>query len=481
MNEEETIKAAGVDEAAADANISQEVPFKDYFMVSLTSGLGYGFDAYAVNIYGLVLPAIAASLGASASLMGFIGSIQLTGYMLGTIIFGVAADKFGRKDTLGASILLYGVTTTLGGLSHNIPFFAAMRFLTGLGGAGELAVGAPYTAEMWPAKFRAIGTGGIIFSLYSLGYITAGLGALYILPRFGWEWAFIIAIVPAIGVFAMRLLLQESVRYVIQRTDNKVAAAKALAEAEHGDNARDRVKAIDEIARQGGNVDEKLWHVPGLTGPGEKMWDIPGVKKRIGIGWLLYTANAVGYWSLSVFLTTVLINQYGLSPSRAIVYAIGFYVVQFFFSFLGTGLADWLGRRPIGILGAVIMMIVTVFAATAEELNQFMIWGALMIAMLGWLWAVGDTYIAELFPTRIRGSAFGISIGGGRAVAIFAPFLVGIGIDTFGGATIPFLITAGLWVMTIIGYAIGPETAGKELEEIEAEMVRAEAEMVRAG
>jgi len=203
------------------------------------------------------------------------------------------------------------------------------------------------------------------------------------------------------------------------------------------------------------------------------MWDIPGVKKRIGIGWLLYTANAVGYWALSVFLTTILINQYGLSPSRAIVYAIGFYVVQFFFSFLGTGLSDWFGRRPIGILGAVIMMIVTVFAATAETLNQFMVWGALMIAMLGWLWAIGDTYIAELFPTRIRGSAFGISVGGGRVLAIFAPFLVGLGIDTFGGATIPFLITAGLWVMTIIGYAIGPETAGKELEEIEAEMVRA--------
>lgn len=147
-------------------------------MVSLASGLGYGFDSYAVNIFGIILPAITASLGASASLMGLIGSIQLIGYTIG-------ADKFGRKDTLGASILLYGATTTLGGLSHNIPFFAAMRFLTGVGRAGELAVGAPYTAEMWPARFRAIGVGGIIFSLYSLGYILAGLAALFIVPRYG--------------------------------------------------------------------------------------------------------------------------------------------------------------------------------------------------------------------------------------------------------------------------------------------------------
>ena len=141
-------------------DLGRKVPFKDYFLVSLASGLEYGFDAYAVNIYGIILPVITASLGASASTMGLIGSIQLVGYTLGTIGFGIAADRFGRKDTLGATILLYGATTTLGGLSHNLPFFASTRFLTGVGGAGELAVGAPYTAEMWPARFRAIGVGG---------------------------------------------------------------------------------------------------------------------------------------------------------------------------------------------------------------------------------------------------------------------------------------------------------------------------------
>ena len=445
-------------------DVSQKVPFKDYFMVSLASGLGYGFDAYAVNIYGIILPAITASLGASASLMGLIGSIQLVGYTIGTIGFGIAADKFGRKDTLGASILLYGATTTLGGLTHNLPFFAAMRFLTGVGGAGELAVGAPYTAEMWPARFRAIGVGGVIFSLYSLGYILAGLAALFIVPRYGWEWTFIIAIVPAVAVFLMRMLLQESVRYVIENTEDKFAAARELEHAQASGGSHDRAQSVREIQKRAGANGRS-----GRRG-GHTFWTIPGVKKRIGIGWLIYTANAVGYWSLTVFLTTFMVDTFGASPTEAIKYAIAFYVAQFFFAYIGTGLADWIGRRPAGCIGAAVMIVSTVMAAKADSLSTFLVFGAVMIATLGWLWGVGDTYISELFPTSIRGSAFGVSVGGGRVLSIFAPFLVGAGIETFGGATVPFLITAGLWVLTIVGYLLGPETRGRELEEITATM-----------
>jgi MFS transporter, putative metabolite:H+ symporter len=459
---------AYAERSEADSQISsdvgRQVPFKDYFMVSLASGLGYGFDAYAVNIYGIILPAITASLGASASLMGLIGSIQLVGYTIGTVGFGIAADRFGRKDTLGASILLYGATTTLGGLSHNIPFFAAMRFLTGVGGAGELAVGAPYTAEMWPRKVRAIGVGGVIFSLYSLGYILAGLAALYIVPRYGWEWTFIIAIVPAIGVFLLRMLLQESVRYVIENTEDRFEAARALEQVQTSDRSQDRARSVRDI--------QKRTRRRARAGNGWRFWNIPGVKRRIGIGWLIYTANAVGYWGLTVFLTTFITDKFGASATDAIKYAIMFYVAQFFFAYIGTGLADWIGRRPAGVIGAAVMIISTLLAASTESLSTFLVFGTLMIATLGWLWGVGDTYISELFPTSIRGSAFGVSVGGGRVVSILAPFLVGAGIDVFGGATVPFLISAGLWVLTIVGYALGPETRGRELEEITATMAR---------
>ena len=69
-----------------------------------------------------------------------------------------------------------------------------------------------------------------------------------------------------------------------------------------------------------------------------------------------------------------------------------FYVAQFFLSFIGTALSDFIGRRPAGIMGALIMIACTIMASTAESLGTFLVYGALMVGMLGWLWGIGDTY-----------------------------------------------------------------------------------------
>ena len=117
------------------AQITKAAPatFKQALFVAVTAGLGYGFDSYAVNIYGLVLPEIKKTLHITDAQAGYIGSIFLLGYTIGTAGFGFAADRWGRKTTLGASILLYGVTTALAGLTTNIAAFTGLRFLTGVG------------------------------------------------------------------------------------------------------------------------------------------------------------------------------------------------------------------------------------------------------------------------------------------------------------------------------------------------------------
>ncbi len=413
------------------AKAELKIPFREALLVAIAAGLGYGFDAYAVNIFGMLGPTLAKDLDISIKTIGLIGSIFLVGYTIGTVGFGILADRIGRRDALGWSIILYGLTTALGGLTKNLYLFTGLRFLTGVGGAGELAVGAPYTAEMWPRKVRALGTGGIMFSLYSAGYIFAGIAVLWIVPRYGWQATFIFAIVPAVLVFALRRMIQESVRFQHARAE----IAKRLKET-------------------------------GIKHPRVNIWSIPGARKRIMIGWLLYIPNACGYWGITVFLTIFMVQKFHVTPAQAIFYAVCFYVVQFFLSYVGTGLSDWIGRRPAGILGALIMIACTVVAATADNLDSFLVWGSIMIGMLGWLWGISDTYMSEFFRTTLRGTGFGIMVGGGRLVSIFAPYAVGLGIATYG-PTAPFLATSGLWILTIIGYLLGPETAGRELEEVQ--------------
>ena len=249
----------------------QVIPFKQALLVALAAGLGYGFDLYAVNIFGMLSPLMVDELNISVTAIGAIGSLFLVGYTLGTIFFGYLADRIGRRNSLRFSIVLYGTTTVLGGLVSNLYSISALRFLTGIGGAGELAVGAPYTAEMWPPKYRAIGTGGIMFSLYSLGYIVAAVAALVIVPHYGWRWAFIFAAVPAALVLWPRNVVQDLPRF----------------------------KEAQEM--------EKRLELEGKTRVKESIWKIPGAKRRIVVGWLLYTANACGYWGFMYFLTTFMI------------------------------------------------------------------------------------------------------------------------------------------------------------------------------
>ncbi len=408
------------------------IPFKDALLVALAAGLGYGFDSYAVNIFGMLIPTMSEDLGISIKAMGVVGSIFLVGYTLGTVLFGYLADRMGRRNALRFSILLYGGTTVLGGLVSSIYSIAALRFLTGVGGAGELAVGAPYTAEMWPAKYRAIGTGGIMFSLYALGYIVAAGTAILIVPHYGWRWAFIFAAVPLTAlVFWLRSFVGDSPRFV---------------------------EAQEEM--------ERIVQAKGAERPRESIWSIPGAKRRLFIGWLLYVANTCGYWGITFFLTTFMVQKFDLTIGESLFYAMMFYVAQIFLSFIGTALSDFIGRRPAGILGALIMIVVTIMASTADTLPVFLVYGAAMIGMLGWLWGIGDTYLSEFFRTSLRGTGFGIMVGGGRAVSIFAPFLVGWGITEYG-PTVPFLATSALWLLTIVGYFLGPETAGRELEEVQ--------------
>lgn len=400
--------------------------FRQALFVALTAGLGYGFDSYAVNIYGLVLPEIKKTLHITDTQAGYIGSIFLLGYTIGTIGFGMAADRWGRKTTLGASILLYGITTSLAGLTTNVAAFTGLRFLTGVGGAGELAVGAPYTAEVWPAKTRAIGVGGVIFSLFSLGYVLAAAVALVLVPRFGWQSAFIVAVIPAILLFIVRQGITESHRHT----------------------------AVQAKVRSGT--------------PRPRLWQLPGVRRRLAVGWLIYTANAVGYWGMTLFLTTYIVTKFHASSLDAIRYGLVFFLLQVVFVYAGTALADWVGRRPSAILAAVIEIVSATLAATADSLAEYQVYAAISIATLGWLWGVGDTYISELFPTVLRATGFGIAVGGGRIVSIAAPTVVGWGITHYGLQT-PYLVLAGLWILTIIGYLLGPETKGKELDDLVGE------------
>ena len=128
---------------------------------------------------------------------------------------------------------------------------------------------------------------------------------------------------------------------------------------------------------------------------------------------------------MTLFLTTYIVKRFHASPIEVIRYALVFFLLQAMFVYLGTALADWVGGHPSAIIAALIEVVATILAATSDPLGEYQVFGAVATATLGWLWGVGDTYVAELLPTILRGNGFGIAVGGGRIVWIAAPTVIG--------------------------------------------------------
>jgi putative MFS transporter len=430
---------AAPDSAAAPDAFHPDRVTKAAFIVALSAGLGYMFDAYVVNVYSFVLPLIQKGFHTTPGVLGTVASILLTGYMLGTFLFGYLADKLGRKPTLNLSIITYALTSVISGVAGSLGLFAVLRFFTGLGGAGEIAVGVPYTTEVYPTRQRAHGAGGLVFSLYAVGALIALAVAILLAPSLGWRATFYFSIVPALLVFFMRRRLTESTRHL-----------QAKRQRDH----------LDQTRATNGTPSKRF-----SSDQVREILSTPELRRRFVLGSMIFIANAVGYWGFLVFLQDYMLKTFNLTFRHSLEITLIFFGAMAIWPWIGSYAAERLGRRPSGVIGAVGIVIGILVGFSTKSLTLFVIAEVFGIGMLGFTWSVGLTYVAELFPTRVRGTGFGLSVAVGRFPAIFGPLVAGALISSLGLATIAKLFSI-LWILYIAAFILGPETKGRTLEEI---------------
>ena len=139
-------------------------------------------DAFDVMLYSLVLTSLLTAFSMSKSAAGWLNTLTLVASAIGSVLFGVWADRWGRRRMLSASILTYSVFTAACGLSTTIPALAVCRFLLGLGMGGEWNTGAALVAETWPSAWRGRAM-GIVQGSWAIGYALGAIVAGAILPR----------------------------------------------------------------------------------------------------------------------------------------------------------------------------------------------------------------------------------------------------------------------------------------------------------
>jgi MFS transporter, putative metabolite:H+ symporter len=135
-------------------------------------------------------------------------NIQMAGLLIGGIFWGVLGDRFGRLSVLFGSILLYSAASIANGYVETVPQYQALRFITGLGLAGELGVGVTLASELLPRQVRGLGT-TFIGTIGVLGATAASVLSAYI----GWRTAYIIGGIMGIVLLILRVNVRESGMY----------------------------------------------------------------------------------------------------------------------------------------------------------------------------------------------------------------------------------------------------------------------------
>src|SRR5262245_56109715 len=171
--------------------------------------LGWLLDGFDVMLYALVLSALIRDFALTKTTAGLLGSLTLAASGLGGVMFGMIADRYGRKPALSGSLIVYSVFTFACGLSSTVWQLGVFRFLLGLGMGGEWTSGAALVSETWPDEHRAKAM-GLMQSAWSIGYAAAALVVALVLPRFGWRAVFFIGILPAFIAIWIQRSIDES-------------------------------------------------------------------------------------------------------------------------------------------------------------------------------------------------------------------------------------------------------------------------------
>lgn len=198
---------------------------KNAYLIVLIAALGYFVDIYDLILFSVVRVKSLQSLGFQGEDLLHHGisllNLQMTGMLLGGIFFGVIGDKFGRLKVLFGSILLYSLANLANAYVQTIEAYAILRFIAGIGLAGELGAGITLVAEVLPKNKRGLGT-----SLVAAVGISGALLAWFVSERFDWRAAYILGgcmglllLFLRVGVFESSLFTKIKSSHSVKRGD----------------------------------------------------------------------------------------------------------------------------------------------------------------------------------------------------------------------------------------------------------------------
>ena len=174
--------------------------------------LGWTLDAFDFFLVGLLLAAIAAEFHKTDTAIALSIALTLAFRPVGAFIFGLLADRYGRRLPLIIDLIFYSVAEVLSGLAPNYATFMLLRALFGIGMGGEWGVGASLVMEKVPPRLRGM-LSGLLQEGYAAGYLLAAGCYFFVFPRWGWRPIFFIGGLPALLAMYVRVHVAAKTSY----------------------------------------------------------------------------------------------------------------------------------------------------------------------------------------------------------------------------------------------------------------------------
>src|SRR2546428_2947456 len=175
----------------------------------LAGFLGWTLDAFDFFLVVLTVPEIGKEFGKSDAAIAFSLLLTLLFRPVGALVFGLIADRYGRKLPLMIDLVFYSVVEVLTGLAPTYVTFLVLRALFGIGMGAEWGVGASLVMEKVPPRLRGVFS-GLLQQGYAAGYLLAALCYFVVYPRWGWRPMFIIGGLPGPAALAVPVRVKES-------------------------------------------------------------------------------------------------------------------------------------------------------------------------------------------------------------------------------------------------------------------------------
>ncbi|MEV6842929.1 MFS transporter [Actinoplanes sp. NPDC051411] len=343
----------------------------------LAAFLGWTMDAFDYFIVVLVYAEIAKDFGVSLERMAFLTTVTLLMRPVGALIFGLWADRVGRRIPLIVDVCFYSVIGFACAFAPNFTVLLILRLAYGIGMGGEWGLGAALAMEKIPAKRRGFFS-GVLQEGYSTGYLLASLAFLLVHSVFGlsWRWLFALSIIPALISLLIRARVKESEVWEVAR-------------------ARVTKVGIRQILLNGKIVRRFVYLV------------------------LLMTAfNWMSHGTQDIY-PTFLKTGIGLSATTAtwiaVIYNVGAIIGGTVF---GT-MSQRFGRRRIIVIAAVLGLPIVPIFAYSHTAGLLCLGSFLMQIMVQGAWGVIPAHLTELSPDEIRGFYPGVTYQLGNCLAAF--------------------------------------------------------------